>query len=130
MQLEPYKLTTGKPVIVSILFCCASPSGAVAVMPCSGENKSTILNPAFKRAVLESIPVFVVAALLVTSPSCFVYDADEPYWLIVSKENNCYKKEFSISCVTPEGSTDALESFTTSLLVNKSSNGGINVSPS
>ena len=73
MQLEPYKLTTGKPVIVSILFCCASPSGAVAVMPCSGENKSTILNPAFIRAVLESIPVFVVAALLVTSPSCFVF---------------------------------------------------------
>ena len=73
MHLGPYKLTTGKPVIGSMLFCCASPSGAVAVMPCSGENKQTILNPACKSAVRDSAPLFVVAALLVTSPIRFVF---------------------------------------------------------
>jgi hypothetical protein len=51
-------------------------------MPCSGENKSTILNPAFKRAVLESMPVFVVAASLVTRPMRFVFHAG--FWRIIS----------------------------------------------
>ena len=75
MYLFPYKLIMGKPVISSMPFCCASPSGAFAEIPCSGENKHTILNPACTSAVLESIPAFVVAASLVTSPSCFVFHA-------------------------------------------------------
>ena len=59
----------------SIPFCCASPSGALAEMPCSGENKDIILKPACISAVLESIPVLVVAASFVTSPIDLVFHA-------------------------------------------------------
>ena len=50
-----------------------APSAPDAVIPCSGENSFTILNPASINAFLLKTPVFVFAASLVNSPMRLVF---------------------------------------------------------
>ena len=68
-----YKLMICKLVIGSTASLIINPSAPFVLMPCSGENNSTILNPASIKAFLLDMPLIVVAASLVKKAILLVF---------------------------------------------------------